>query len=218
MSTPPSNRRKFYVVWHGLSPGIYDSWDECKAQITGVPGARYKSFSSVEEATEAYRGDPQQYMGLYKAMAERKPQIVNYSAFPEIRLDAWAVDGACAKNPGPMEYRCVEVGSGIEIFHMGPLEGGTNNIAEYIALIHAISLLERNGDLRRPIYSDSRTALSWLRNGHSRTKLQPTAENSRVFQLLQRADAWLATHRIHNPIIKWETEKWGEIPADFGRK
>ena len=155
MSTPPSNRRKFYVVWHGLSPGIYDSWEECEAQIKGVPGARYKSFPSVEEATEAFRGDPSEHMGLYRAIASHKPQIINYSAFPQIRLDAWAVDGACAKNPGPMEYRCVEVGSGRELFHIGPLEGGTNNIAEYIALIHAVSLLARNGDLTRPVYSDS---------------------------------------------------------------
>ena len=190
MSTPPSNRRKFYVVWHGLSPGIYDSWEECEAQIKGVPGARYKSFPSVEEATEAFRGDPSEHMGLYRAIASHKPQIINYSAFPQIRLDAWAVDGACAKNPGPMEYRCVEVGSGRELFHIGPLEGGTNNIAEYIALIHAVSLLAQNG----------------------------TDKNRRVFELLQRADAWLATHRIANPILKWETEQWGEIPADFGRK
>lgn len=218
MSTPPSNRRKFYVVWHGLSPGIYDSWEECEAQIKGVPGARYKSFPSVEEATEAYRGDPSEHMGLYRAIASHRPQIVNYSAFPQIKLDAWAVDGACAKNPGPMEYRCVEVGSGRELFHMGPLEGGTNNIAEYIVLIHAVSLLARNGDFTRPVYSDSRTALAWLRAGHSRTKLTPTDENRRVFELLQRADAWLATHRIANPILKWETEQWGEIPADFGRK
>ncbi|MDE6099317.1 MAG: ribonuclease H family protein [Muribaculaceae bacterium] len=218
MSTPPSNKRKFYVVWHGLSPGIYDSWEECKAQIEGVRGARYKSFSSVEEATEAYRGDPQEYMGLYRAMAARKPQIINYEAFPEIRLDAWSVDGACAKNPGPMEYRCVEVGTGNEVFHLGPLDDGTNNIAEYLALIHAAALLARNGDTTRPIYSDSRTALSWLRRGKSNTKLEATGRNQRVFELLQRADAWLASHRILNPILKWDTEKWGEIPADFGRK
>lgn len=214
----PSSRRKFYVVWHGLSPGIYDSWEECKLQIEGVKGARYKSFNTCEEATEAYRGDPSEHMGLYRAMAKRNTQFVNYSAFPEIRLDAWAVDGACARNPGPMEYRCVEVGTGAEIFHLGPLEDGTNNIAEYLALIHAAAELARRGDLTRPIYTDSRTALAWLRAGYARTKLAATGKNQRIFELLERANRWLATHRIANPILKWNTEAWGEIPADFGRK
>lgn len=211
-------RQKYYVVWQGYSPGIYDSWDECQQQVMNYPGARYKSYSSLEEATEAYRGDGSADMGLYRAWTARKPMVINYAAFPEVRLDAWAVDGACAGNPGPAEYRCVEVGTGQEIFHMGPLQGATNNIAEYLALVHAAAELLRRGDLTRPIYSDSRTALSWLRKGHSGTKIAHTAENDRVFQLLSRADAWLATHRIANPILKWDTDNWGEIPADFGRK
>ena len=214
----PSGHRKFYVVWAGHSPGIYDSWEECQLQTQGFPGAKFKSFGSLEAATEAYRGDGTGDLMLYRAMAARKPMVINYSAFPEIRLDAWAVDGACARNPGPMEYRCVEVGTGQEIFHMGPLEGGTNNIAEYLALIHAAAELLRRGDLGRPIYTDSRTALSWLRHGHSGTKIQHTAQNDRIFNLLSRADAWLAGHRISNPILKWDTDTWGEIPADFGRK
>lgn len=218
MSTPPSYKRKYYVVWYGLSPGIYDSWEECKAQIEGVKGAKYKSFPDLVTATEAYRGDPSEHMGLYRAIAARKVEVINYSAFPEIQLNAWAVDGACAKNPGPMEYRCVEVATGREIFHMGPLDDGTNNIAEYLALIHAASLLARNGDSTTPIYSDSRTALSWLRNRQSRSKLERTPRNARIFELLQRADAWIATHTIPNPILKWDTDQWGEIPADFGRK
>ena len=112
----------------------------------------------------------------------------------------------------------MSVATGEEIFHMGPLAGGTNNIGEYIALIHAASLLARRGDLTTPIYTDSRTALSWVRRGKSNTTVKPTAENAKVIELLRRADAWLAANRIHNPILKWDTEKWGEIPADFGRK
>ena len=101
---------------------------------------------------------------------------------------------------------------------MGPLAGGTNNIGEYIAIIHAASLLARRGDLRTPIYSDSRTALSWVRRGRSNTTIKPNSENGQVITLLRRADAWLAANRIVNPLLKWNTELWGEIPADFGRK
>ena len=108
--------------------------------------------------------------------------------------------------------------TGEEIFHIGPLEGGTNNIGEYLALIHAAALFAKRGDHSTPIYSDSRTALAWLRRGHSNTTVKPTAENARVIDLLRRADNWLAHNRVVNPVLKWNTELWGEIPADFGRK
>lgn len=212
--------RKFYVVWEGRAPGIYDSWEECQEQINGFPGAKYKSFNSQDDATEAFRGDPREHLRFASELAKRLSgnQKIDYTAIPGIRLDAIAVDGACSRNPGPMEYRGVRVADGVEIFHGGPYEGGTNNIGEYIALIHVAALLARNGDTTTPIYTDSKTALSWLRRGHSNTKLQPTAENARLMAVLARADAWLATHSIPNPILKWDTDNWGEIPADFGRK
>ena len=214
----PQVKRKFYVVGEGRAPGVYDSWEECEDQVKGYPGARYKSFGSQSDAVTAFRqATPDDYT-IIRAIGVHKPDVVNYSAFPEIRLDAIAVDGACAKNPGPMEYRAVYVATGQEIFHMGPLEGGTNNIGEYIAIIHAASLLARRGDFKTPIYSDSRTALAWVRRGRSNTTIKPTADNGRVIELLHRADAWLAANSIINPLLKWDTEQWGEIPADFGRK
>ena len=117
-----------------------------------------------------------------------------------------------------MEYRCVRVDDGTEVFHLGPLDDGTNNIGEYLAIIHAAALLAQRGDTRTPIYSDSRIAQSWVRNRGSRTKLEHTARNARIFELLARADRWIQTHTILNPILKWDTDAWGEIPADFGRK
>ncbi len=211
-------RRKFYVVWEGLSPGIYDSWEECEAQVRGVTGARYKAFPDIESATAAFRGSLEDQATLLIALAKREPLMTAIGDNPEIRSDAWAVDGACAGVPGPMEYRGVEIATGRELFHFGPLEGGTNNIAEFLALVHALALLDRAGDHSRTIYTDSVTALSWLRNRQPKTTLQPTAENAKVFQLLQRATQWLLTHELRNPVIKWQTDRWGEIPADFGRK
>ena len=212
------SKRKFYVVWQGLSPGIYDSWEECQAQVEGFAGAKYKSFPDIESATAAFRGTYEDQATLLIALSRRRQADVGYEQFPEIRMDAWAVDGACSGVPGPMEYQCVEVATGRQIFHLGPLAGGTNNIAEYLALVHALALLDRQGDHQRPIYSDSRTALAWLRNRRSKTTLQRTPENAKVFELLERADRWVATHQLLNPVIKWKTEEWGELPADFNRK
>ncbi len=212
-------RKKYYVVWEGLAPGIYDTWEECQLQTAGYKGARFKSFSTLEEATEAYRGNPSDYMGLFRAMAQRNTQIVNYSAIPEIRADAIAVDAACSHNPGPVEYRGVRVATGEVLFKVGPFSGGSNNIGEYLAIIHAAALLARAGDFATPVYSDSRTALSWVRRGGNKSKIAHTAANAPLMDLLARADAWLKTNGpIRNPLLKWDTDNWGEIPADFGRK
>lgn len=213
-----SEKRKFYVVWEGRAPGVYDSWDDCFEQVDGFPGAKYKSYPTQAAAVEAFRGNPAEQLAIARQLARHIGMTIDYTLIPGIRLDAIAVDGACSKNPGPMEYRGVRVADGKELFRVGPLEGGTNNIGEYLAIIHVAALLAKAGDSTTPIYSDSRTALSWIRRGHSNTKVVPDAANARLMQILARADAWLATHRIPNPILKWDTENWGEIPADFGRK
>ncbi len=210
-------KRKYYVVWVGHSPGIYDTWEECKAQTEGFPGARYKAFSFLEEATEAFRGDPSDHIGLLKAIASHKPATINYSAFPEIILDSIAVDAACSKNPGPVEYRGVDTKTGIELFRVGPLADGTNNIGEFLAIVHALAMTAKQGTTF-PIYSDSRTALAWVRDRKCKTTLKPTANNARILELMRRAETWLQTHTYPNRLMKWNTEEWGEIPADFGRK
>ena len=211
-------RKKFYVVWEGRSPGIYDNWEDAKEQVEDFPGARHKSFDNLEDATEAYRGRPEDHLNLYRALGTRPVKVVNYDAFPEIHLDAIAVDAACSKNPGPVEYQGVLVGTGQRIFHHGPMPAGSTNIGEYLAIIHAAALLKQRNDTTTPIYTDSRTALSWIRNRRSKTSIVAGRENSEIMSLLARADRWIATNTIPNPILKWDTDKWGEIPADFGRK
>ena len=213
------NKRKFYVVWVGRVPGIYDNWDDCQEQVAMFPGAKYKSFDSQTAATIAFRGDGEEEESLIRAIADhRRATPGDYALIPEINLSAIAVDGACSRNPGPMEYRGVEVATGKEIFHFGPVPDGTNNVAEYLALVHALAFLFKKGDGTTPVYSDSRTARAWVRNRRNRTTLQRTPNNGKIIELLARADAWLQTHNFTNPILCWDTARWGEIPADFDRK
>ena len=205
-------------MWKGFSPGIYDSWEECKLQVTGFPGAEYKSFDSQEAATKAYRGDYNEQIQLLRSIAMNRRETVNYEAIPDIIKDSIAVDGACSGNPGPMEYRGVDVMTGAEIFHVGPLADGTNNVAEYLALIHVLAFLKKTNNTETVVYSDSRTALSWLRNRGHKSKLARTKNNDKIFDMLARADKWIQSNVSYNRVIKWDTEKWGEIPADFDRK
>jgi len=213
-----ASRRKFYVVWVGHATGVFDSWQECKLQVSNFPGAKYKSFDSQQEAIEAYRGDASDYIGVLKAIAAHRPSIVNYSSIPEIPRGSIAVDAACSHNPGPVEYRGVDIDTGQQLFHVGPLAGGTNNIGEFLAIVHALAMLEKQHRGNVTIFSDSRTAQAWVRNRHARTTITPTPENAPVRNLIARAETWLKTHHPVNRILKWDTDRWGEIPADFGRK
>lgn len=135
---------------------------------------------------------------------------------PEVVANAWAVDAACSGNPGPMEYQAIDLATGAQVFHFGPMHG-TNNIGEFLAIVHGLALLKQKGS-NIPIYSDSKIAQKWVRDGKCRTTLAPTSRNAELLGLVARAEKWLATNTYTNPIIKWETKQWGEIPADFGRK
>jgi len=204
------NVKKWYVVWKGLEPGIYKTWLECKQQIDGFEGARYKSFETQVQAVEAYRSDPGSYIGNKKT-----PDMRRHSS--SIVLRSLAVDAACSGNPGKMEYRGVYTETGQEIFHIGPLEEATNNIGEFLALVHGLALLKKqNSDI--PVYSDSANAIQWVKNKKCRTKLAPCPANEKVFDLIIRAEKWLSENTYPNLVLKWETAAWGEIPADFGRK
>lgn len=213
-----ANNYKWYVVWVGNNPGIYETWEDCKQQVMNFPGARYKGFKSREEAIMALRGDQEGEMAILRSIANANRQIVNFEAFPEIIVDSIAVDAACSGNPGVMEYRGVSVRTGEEIFRKGPFPHATNNIGEFLAIVHALALLQQRGDTTTPIYSDSRTGMAWVRDRKCKSKLAPNAKNAALMQIVRRAEAWLQGNTIANRIIKWNTEEWGEIPADFGRK
>ena len=207
---------KYYVVWKGLQPGIYASWADCKAQVQGVEGALYKSFATEAEARSAYDEPPHLHIKPRAASRVRAEQEKAAVRDAVIVGDALAVDAACSGNPGPMEYRCVDLADGKEVFHFGPIYG-TNNIGEFLAIVHALALQKQLG-IRRTIYSDSRNAMAWARAGHCRTKLPLHAKSEQVLRLVERAEAWLAKNGIGVPVLKWQTELWGEVPADFGRK
>lgn len=135
---------------------------------------------------------------------------------PEVPSEAIAVDASCSGNPGPMEYRGVYLRTGETVFHFGPVYG-TNNIGEFLAIVHALALMKQKS-VRMPVFSDSRNAIGWVRQKRCKTKLERSPRTEALYRLIGRAETWLETHDVDIPIRKWETERWGEVPADFGRK
>lgn len=210
-------KKKFYVVWDGVTPGIYSSWNDCQLQIKGYEGAKYKSFNTHEEAEHAFASSPYAYIGKNAKKSEATSLKSASNSLPAAVIDnSLAVDAACSGNPGPMEYRGVHVASRQEIFHFGPVRG-TNNIGEFLALVHGLALLKQKG-FDMPIYSDSVNAISWVRQKKCKTKMPRTPETEQLFLLIERAEKWLKENKYTTRILKWETKEWGEIPADFGRK
>ncbi len=208
-----AKKQKYYVVWKGHKTGIFESWAECAANVSGFAGAEYKSFDSREAAEEALRNSYGDYKG--KHVSSLTPERLRQIGDPT--LDSYAVDAACSGYPGPVEYRGVYTKTREEIFHEGPYPHGSNNIGEFLALVHMLELLKKKKS-PLPVYSDSAVAISWVKNEKCNTNVPRNGANAKLFELIERAEDWLARNDYSNQILKWETEAWGEIPADFGRK
>jgi ribonuclease HI len=208
-------KKKFYVVWSGHKTGIFTSWNVCKKHITNFKGAQYKSFANGEEAETALKRKYIDYVGKDTKRVKVSPADLKRIGIPII--PSLSVDAACSGNPGKMEYRGVDTQSKKQFFIQGPFKKGTNNIGEFLALVHGLGFLKKNTS-KIPIYSDSRIAISWVKQGHCRTNLKITSENKDLFDFIKRAEKWLKENTYTTKILKWETKAWGEIPADFGRK
>jgi ribonuclease HI len=196
-------KNNFFVVWDGHEPGIYTSWEECKKQTHGFGDAKYKSFATIEEAREAFLSPYWDYVGKNAKAKLPTTEQVQLAGMPE--KESVAVDAACSGNPGPMEYRGVYTKTGVEIFKQGPFAEGSNNIGEFLAIVHALALLKQKGS-NLPIYTDSMTALAWLKAGKARTRIEKTAANAVLFEMLARAEKWLAQNTYTNQVLKWNTD------------
>ena len=217
-------KNKYYVVWKGRTLGVYDNWEACKQQVEGFQGALYKGFPDKASAEAAYA------MGGERLEVRKTPLSSQFSPLTSPLSPSIAVDAACSGNPGKMEYQGVFVDFGTDpptttpLFKSPVFENGTNNIGEFLAIVHALAW-QKLKRTRYPICSDSVNAQLWVRKKQCKTKLQPNDKNAYLFELIERAekwlrenDEWMRENAAAIPVLKWKTEVWGEIPADYGRK
>ena len=177
--------------------------------VDGFPGAKYKSFTSLAQAEAAFQ---QEYSAYYQ-VPEKKAQ--DLTILP-IEHHSIAVDAACSGNPGVLEYQGVDLETGEKLFKQ-KFSIGTNNIGEFLAIVHGLAYLQKIGS-DKAIYSDSKHAISRVGQKKCKTKLEQTTETTEIFGHIARAEQWLKTHSYTTPILKRHTKERGEIPADFGRK
>ena len=210
------SKKKYYVVWKGKEPGIYSSWDDCLKQVSGFKNALYKSFPTEEAAKEAFAVKGEKIVfGTQKNNTAAKTPL-HKSGHPV--QDSIVVDAAWNSVQKDMEYQGILYKTGKRIFHLGPLANGTNNIGEFLAIVHALGYCKKHHLPNMPVYSDSRTAISWVRSKKCKTNLDDSPKTKHIFELIKRAEFWLENNEYSNPVLKWETSVWGENPADFGRK
>ena len=214
-------KAKFYVVWQGRESGIYDSWAACEAQVKGV-AAKYKGFATRQEAEKALAEGYEKHISFTPRTSSVTVQPVTPLSLDDmlkhgVKLPALAVDAACSGNPGKMEFRGVIADTSTQVFHRGPYVGGTNNIGEFLAIVLGLAYLKQK-NLPWALYSDSKTAIAWVRQKQCKTKIEWTAKNQDLLLAVRAAEKWLHENTWTTPIYKWDTEHWGEIPADFGRK
>lgn len=209
-------KKKYYTVWKGHKTGVFETWNDCKAQVKDYQGAVYKSFDTFDAAKKALNSNYKDFIGKKKNFKSelseaqlKKIGLPNYNSI--------SVDAASSGNPGIMEYRGVDTKSKKQLFIQGPFPEGTNNIGEFLALVHGLAFLKQHKS-ERILYTDSKIAMSWVRKKTCNTKLPRNAKNKKLFELVDRGVKWLKENTYTTTVVKWETKAWGEIPADFGRK
>jgi ribonuclease HI len=214
-------KNKAYVVWAGVTPGVYNTWAECEAQTKGFAGAKFKGFPSKELANDAFAEKAGAHIGQAKA---KSPVSAPSSQFktPSIEDSTYlTVDAAYSQKTKILEWRgvLVENGNETEVFRSHPYRNASANIGEFLSLIDGLEYLEAN-NLKMPIYSDSITAQAWVRKKRHNSNVD-TSPN--LIAMLDRADRLLQDgiyekDKSNIQIKDWPSKAWGEIPADFGRK
>lgn len=234
-------KQKYYVVWVGKKPGIYMNWSECQLQVNGFEGAKFKAYESKAEAELAYTqgwkshwgtsnkgkspsstssqasSNKAKLTGTTKQASSKSAKLAGTAAQDVIDYHTISVDVGTSGNPGPIEYKGVDTQTGEVLFSVGPVPNGTNNLGEYLAIVHALAYIAKTGDTRN-IYSDSMTAMKWVRQKSPNTNLQRNESTKEMWDLVDRATEWLNSNTYTTKIMKWQTDRWGEIKADYGRK
>jgi ribonuclease HI len=205
-----AKKQKYYVIWSGHKTGVFDSWKEAEKLIKGFQGAQYKSFDSLKDAEDAFKKN--YWSSIQPKQVKSKTNSQTKPIIPSISVDA-----ACSGNPGVLEYQGVNTQTKEKLFSQGPFPQGTVNLGEFLALVHGLAYLKKQ-DYSIPIYSDSRTAIAWVKKKAIKTTLERNSVNAELFNRVDKALEWLHSNSFTTPILKWETEDWGENPADYGRK
>src|SRR5690606_11094363 len=150
--------------------------------------AKYKSFKTKGLAEKAFNSPSNEFIGKDSFETVLTPEQLEITGEPI--KNSISVDGAWNTATGIVEYQAVHTETDESLFRLGPYEDGTNNIVEFLAIVHALASCKQQ-NLKLPIYFDSRNAISWVRDKQARTNHEISDKNKKLFELIARAIKWL---------------------------
>lgn len=162
-------KKKYYAVKIGKNPGIYESWDECKAQTEGVSGALFQSFPSMEEAQAFLSSDLSP-----NSVKEEKPEDYDAlvsEALNESRVVAFVDGGFSDKGGTPLAaFGCYIIppdnDTHVEIsdrVHTQRFIDSRNIGSEVFASLEALNWAVANGYKAITIFHDLDNIGKWAR-------------------------------------------------------
>ena len=175
------SKKKYYAVKAGHKPGIYETWDECKKNVDGYPGAQYKSFKTLKEAEDFLVTGY-----VYKERDTRTLEEVLEARAQEEKEDGSASE-AVAYVDGSFNSETEEYSYGMVIYHGGnvfedsmcfnnPDMVSLRNIAgEIEGSMHAISYCLEHGIKSVDIYYDYIGIEKWAK-GEWKTNTKGTTD------------------------------------------
>ena len=235
-------QKKFYAVRNGRQTGIFQTWDECRAQVDGFPGARYKSFPT-QEAALLWLKEPQPLHALFPAPEGSVQTLPPANQGGTLRRSSGArrtkdaveptepqgdachvyTDGSCLRNPnGPGGWAVCIVEANAA---MRTLSGGhpstTNNRMEMTAAIEALRHIPKSRPLLLSTDSQylkngiTKWIHSWKRRGWKKADGAPVLNR----ELWQELDALITGRSITFQWVKGHAgHKYNEICDTLAKK
>lgn len=155
-------------------------------------------------------------------------RILDYcdsSGYPNVGI---ACDASCVgfngtiKNDGyfhgRVEWQCIDLATKEKVFASDVQPQSTINVGEFMAIVTSLKILHQRGDSTSPVWSDSKLCIQWVRGRYTSSKLPMNEFTWEALDGMAEFLAWLKETNPVNPILWWNKHKFGDHPADYGRK
>lgn len=203
-------KKKYYAVRKGRKTGIFDTWDECKAQVTGYSSAEYKSFTQKEEAEQFVLGDEKRIEIDEKGDTEAKEGYTLIKAYVDGSFDRRTrrYGGGAIILVGNEEIEISEMGNERELVSMHNVAG------ELLGAIRAMEWVSKSG-IEKPqlvIYHDYEGIHKWA-SGDWKANKEGTQSYVRIYnKYASEFDIQFVKVKAHSG------DKYNEIADQLAKK
>ncbi len=203
-----------YAVLEGRVPGVYDTWNECSAQVTGYSGAIFKGHICHSSARYEFRLHQRRKIAKFKIRTTPLAKKKKVSTLP---TSEYIVAGASYDRfNDTLTYRVVMGGTNETLFESEVYSGGNQSLGEYLALIEALKWVRENYKHDIPVLSNSMSAIIWIENKAYKGSLGIHDMDSDLYLELKKAKEYLSDmcqdgYKYSLNTLKWNNKLLGCI-------